>query len=184
MQNFSDVALVLGDLITKQFTPSDEPYHNYLQNNTFEDYEDLQIIFESVIVRGNTVFGLGEREDVNHMENVCEVNIPTYKTLKEKPHSRKRAKPPGNGDPSESTNHGDYSENVLTEMIEVSTNLINFIQQKEEMYQREVELRETEKKKNNHIRYDAVIKILTLKMNDVFVSMSVEEHLGWILRNT
>ncbi|ESQ38724.1 hypothetical protein EUTSA_v10029159mg [Eutrema salsugineum] len=198
------------DPITKQFTASDEvweeyfkghPNHEYMRNNTFEDYEDLQIIFENVIARGSTVFGLGgntnaatfevendvqEREDVDHMENVCEVNIPAYETSKEKLHSRKRAKPSGNGDPSKSTNLGDHSEQVLTEMIGVSTNLINLIQQKEERYQRENNVWDAIKEipgLEEHIRYDAVTKIHTLKMKDVFVSMSVEERLGWILRN-
>ncbi|ESQ40716.1 hypothetical protein EUTSA_v10015362mg [Eutrema salsugineum] len=156
------------DLILKQFTASDEvweeyfkghPNHEYMRSNTFEDFEDLQIIFESAIAKGNNVFGLGgdsnaatfevendvqEREDV-HMENVCEANETSYETPKEKLPSRKRVKTHGN--PSESINHGDRSEKVITEMIGVSTNLINLIQQREERPQREEEVRETEKKR-------------------------------------
>ncbi|ESQ33161.1 hypothetical protein EUTSA_v10005278mg [Eutrema salsugineum] len=206
------------DPILKQFTASDEvweeyfkghPNHEYMRSNTFEDFEDLQIIFESAIAKGNNVFGLGgdsnaatfevendvqEREDV-HMENVCEANETSYETPKEKLPSRKRVKTHGN--PSESINHDDRSEKVITEMIGVSTNLINLIQQREERHQREEDVRETEKNKNNvwdaikeipnleeYIRYDAVTKIHKLKMKDVFVYMSIEERLGWILRNT
>lgn len=76
------------------------------------------------------------------------------------------------------------------------TNIMNLLQQKEERNKKEAELREAEKKKSNvwdaikeihgleeHIRYDALTKIHTLKMKDVFVSMSVEERLGWICRS-
>ncbi|EFH53507.1 hypothetical protein ARALYDRAFT_905364 [Arabidopsis lyrata subsp. lyrata] len=66
---------------------------------------------------------------------------------KEKLPTRKRSKPNSNGDPSDSINHGESSENVLTEMIGVGTNIINLIQQREERYQRDVEFRETQKKK-------------------------------------
>ncbi|ESQ50282.1 hypothetical protein EUTSA_v10002177mg [Eutrema salsugineum] len=171
------------------------PNHEYMRSNTFEDFEDLQIIFESAIAKGNNVFGLGgdsnaatfevendvqEREDV-HMENVCEANERSYETPKEKLPSRKRVKTHGN--PSESINHGDRSEKVITETIGVSTNLINLIQQREERHQREEEVRETEKKKNNV--WDAIKEIPNLEEYiDVFVCMSIEERLGWILRNT
>ncbi|ESQ38331.1 hypothetical protein EUTSA_v10029274mg, partial [Eutrema salsugineum] len=71
-----------------KFLKKGHPNHEYMQGNTFEDFEDLQIIFESPITKGNNVFGLGgdsnavtfevendvqEREDV-HVENVCEAN--------------------------------------------------------------------------------------------------------------
>ncbi|CAH2066020.1 unnamed protein product [Thlaspi arvense] len=79
-----------------------------MRNNTFEDFEDLQIILESAIARGNNAFGLGfglgidasaetfevetnaqEREDVE----VVTVTETAYEASKEKLPSRKRAKP-------------------------------------------------------------------------------------------
>ncbi|XP_010440973.1 PREDICTED: uncharacterized protein At2g29880-like [Camelina sativa] len=205
------------DPIRKQFTAPDDvwaayllghPRHENLRTNTFEDFEDLQLIFETVIAKGINTFGLGSdsnaetfededddlqaRDDLGDDDEVDEVSV------KPKLPTRKRAKTSRNGDPLDSTNnHGESSEKVLTEMVGVSTQIISLIQQREERQQREVELREIQKKKNNvwdavkeipdledHVRYDAVTKIHTLKMKDVFVSMSVEDRLGWILRNT
>ncbi|XP_048592642.1 uncharacterized protein At2g29880-like [Brassica napus] len=208
------------DPVTKQFTAPDEVWEEYLKahpNNdnmktkTFEAFEDLEVIFESATARGNNAFGLGgdataeafevendvqEREDVNHMENGTESNETTCRPSKEKLPSRKRAKPSGDGEPSESINLGEHSEKVLSEMIGVSTNIMNLMQQREERHQKEAEERESEKRKNNiwdaikeipglerDICYDAVTKIHTLNMKDVFLSMSVEERLGWIRRN-
>ncbi|KAG7555422.1 Myb/SANT-like domain [Arabidopsis suecica] len=206
------------DPITKQFTAPDDvwaaylmghPNHHHMRTSTFEDFEDLQLIFESAIAKGNNAFGVGgdsnaetfeeeedlqARDDVNHMEINDEVN----ETLpKEKLPTRKRSKTNRNGDASDSINNGESSEKVLSEMIGVGTNIINLIQQREERHQREVEFRETQKEKNNvwnaikeipdledHIRFDAVTKIHALNLKDVFVSMSVEERLGWIRRNT
>ncbi|CAN8275321.1 unnamed protein product [Cochlearia groenlandica] len=181
-----------------------------MRDNTFEDFEDLQVIFESAIARENNTFGLGgetnaEAFEVENdvevgddvcMENVGEPNETTFESSKEKLPSRKRSKSNGNGDPLKSTNYDDHSEKVITDMIGVSTTIINLIHQREERHQKEVELRENEKKNNNvwdaikeipdledQIHYDAVTKIHTLKMKDVFISMSVEKRLGWIRRN-
>ncbi|KAL0790957.1 hypothetical protein Bca101_007203 [Brassica carinata] len=208
------------DPITKRFTAPDEvckecfkghPNSENMRDNTFEDFEDLQIIFESATARGNNSFGLGddanaeafevendvqEKEDEIHTENVTETNETTLRASKEKLPSRKRAKPNGDGDASESINPGDRSEKVLTEMIGVSTNIMNLMQQREERHQKEAEEKEAEKRKNNvwdvikeipdleqDICYDAVTKIHTLNMKDVFLRMKVEERLGWIRRN-
>ncbi|CAH8386121.1 unnamed protein product [Eruca vesicaria subsp. sativa] len=72
--------------------------------------------------------------------------------------SRKRAKPNGDGGPSESINLGDHSEKVLSEMIGVSTNIT---QQREERHKKEAEVRESEKRKNNI--WDAIKEIPDLE---------------------
>ncbi|KAG7588677.1 Harbinger transposase-derived nuclease domain [Arabidopsis suecica] len=177
------------------------PNHHHMRTSTFEDFEDLQLIFESAIAKGNNAFGLGgdsnaetfeeeedlqARDDVNHMEINDEVN----ETLpKEKLPTRKRSKTNCNGDASDSINNGESSEKVLSEMIGVGTNIINLIHLREERHQREVEFRETQKNKNNvwnaikeipdledHIRYDAVTKIHALNLRDVFLLMDDDIH--------
>uniref|UniRef100_M4ERU7 Myb/SANT-like domain-containing protein n=1 Tax=Brassica campestris TaxID=3711 RepID=M4ERU7_BRACM len=174
------------DPITKRFTAPDEVWKEYfkghpnsenMRDNTFEDFEDLQIIFESATARGNNSFGLGddtnaeafevendvqEKEDEIHTENVIETNETTRRASKEKLPSRKRAKPNGDGDASESINPGDRSEKVLTEMIGVSTNIMNLMQQREERHQKEAEEKEAEKRKNNV--WDAIKRFLTWNM--------------------
>ncbi|KAL0887223.1 hypothetical protein Bca101_011206 [Brassica carinata] len=67
--------------------------------NTFEDFEDLQIIFESATARGNNSIGLGddanadafevendvqEKEDEIHAEDVTETTETTRRASKEK----------------------------------------------------------------------------------------------------
>ncbi|KAL0787698.1 hypothetical protein Bca101_003944 [Brassica carinata] len=175
------------DPITKRFTAPDEVWKEYfkghpnsenMRDNTFEDFEDLQIIFESATARGNNSFGLGddanaeafevendvqEKEDEIHTENVTETNETTLRASKEKLPSRKRAKPNGDGDASESINPGDRSEKVLTEMIGVSTNIMNLMQQREERHQKEAEEKEAEKRKNNV--WDAIKEIPDLEQD-------------------
>ncbi|XP_010480990.1 PREDICTED: uncharacterized protein At2g29880-like [Camelina sativa] len=65
------------DPIRKQFTAPDDvwaayllghPKHENLRTSTFEDFEDLQLIFETVIAKGNNTFGLGGDSNVETFE--------------------------------------------------------------------------------------------------------------------
>ncbi|XP_010496443.1 PREDICTED: uncharacterized protein At2g29880-like [Camelina sativa] len=66
------------DPIRKQFTAPDDvwaayllghPRHEKLRTSTFEDFEDLQLIFETVIAKGINTFGLGSDSNAETFED-------------------------------------------------------------------------------------------------------------------
>ncbi|EOA23143.1 hypothetical protein CARUB_v100030691mg, partial [Capsella rubella] len=195
-----------------------------MRDETFEDYEDLQLIFDVGLATGRNAVGLGDDTDaptfgVEDNAAPCELYTSLFENMgnldgsqasgsgdssmsqgkggqREKLLPKKRAKGGDCGDSSNSNMDSSLMEKTFTEMIEVSNHVVSLIQQREERQQREANSREAEKKRNNlweaikevsgleeNVRYDTLNEILKLGMKEVFISMSLEERLGWIRRN-
>ncbi|CAL9247830.1 unnamed protein product [Arabidopsis halleri] len=214
------------DPSTKRFTAPDEVWDDYLKahpNNkqlrydTFEFFEELQIIFGEGVATGKNAIGLCDSTDartyksgensreeyVSDFDNGYEYDTTTHheslwmsdshtqssehyapfmshgtsESPTEKLPPRKRTRSERN-----------TSQKEESPMMVVSSKILNIIQQREERQQKEV----AQKKINvwdalkeisdldERIRFKALTKIYHLGIQDVFVSMSVKERLGWI----
>lgn len=196
-----------------------------MRDETFEDYEDLQLIFDVGLATGKNAVGLGDDDtdaqtfgaednspgelyhrlfgnvgsvDGSQASGSVDSSMPQSKEGRrlEKLPSRKRVKGGESGDSSNSSMDGHRMEKTFNEMIGISNQVVSLIQQREERQQREATLREAEKRKNNiweaikeisdleeNVRYATLNEVLRLGMKDVFISMSIEERMGWIWRN-
>ncbi|VVB12296.1 unnamed protein product [Arabis nemorensis] len=220
------------DPISKKFTASDHVWDDYekvhptrknMRDETFEDYEDLQLIYNTGFATEKNVIGLGDDTDAltfgSEDNSPCELYTRLFGNAgnvdgsqasgfwdspmpqsKEGPLGKlppkKRAKGGKRGGSSNSSIDGSRMETAFNEMVVISNQVVSLIQQREERQQREANLREAEKRKNNiweaikevpdleeNVRFDTLNEIHRLGMKDVFVSMSIEEHMGWIRRN-
>ncbi|KAL0843335.1 hypothetical protein Bca101_016580 [Brassica carinata] len=184
------------------------PKQKNLRSDTFEFFEDLQIIFgQGVATRKNAV-GLGDGTDArtykvgessneenwNDVDNIYEFDASTrdhelseqyatfdYQTV---PESRTEKFQPK----KRARSKRGASQKDENPAMAVSTQILNIIQQREERQQKEA----SERKINvwdaikeisdleERIRFKALTQIYHLGIQDVFVKMSVEERLGWI----
>ncbi|KAF8094011.1 hypothetical protein N665_0372s0017 [Sinapis alba] len=136
------------------------PSNKKLRSDTFEFFEELQIILGQGVATGKNTVGLGDGNDAR-----------TYKD--------------GGNSNEEYVNDVDhiYEFDASTRDHELSEHyatfdsqtILNIIQQREERQQKEVS-----QKKINRIPFKALTYIYHLGIQDVFVKMSVEERLGWI----
>ncbi|XP_013600996.1 PREDICTED: uncharacterized protein At2g29880-like [Brassica oleracea var. oleracea] len=219
------------DPISKNFTAPNQVWDDYekahptkksMRDENFEDYEDLQLIFEQGLATGKNAIGLGEDTDAptfgakddepseldprsfgypdkegSQASGFSDSTLPrSTKGPSEKPPPKKRAKGVEGGESSNSNMDGSHMEKSFNEMIEISIQVVSLIQQREERQQREANLREMEKKKNNiweaikevfgleeDVQYDTLKELHKWGMKDVFINMSIEERMGWIRRN-
>ena len=144
-----------------------------MRDENFEDYEDLQLIFEQGLATGKNAIGLGEDTDAptfgakddepseldprsfgypdkegSQASGFSDSTLPrSTKGPSEKPPPKKRAKGVEGGESSNSNMDGSHMEKSFNEMIEISNQVVSLIQQREERQQREANLREVEKKK-------------------------------------
>ncbi|RID40858.1 hypothetical protein BRARA_J00868 [Brassica rapa] len=161
-------------------------YSSGFGNDTFEFFEDLQIIFRQGVATGKNAVGLGDGTDArtykagensneenwNDVDNIYEFNASTRDhELSEQyapfdsqtvPESRTEKFQPRKRARSERG----VSQKDENPAMAVSTQILNIIQQREERQQKEASERK--------------INIYHLGIQDVFVKMSVEERLGWI----
>ncbi|CAH2035447.1 unnamed protein product [Thlaspi arvense] len=170
------------DPVTKKFTASNEVWNDYfkghsnqshLRDNSFEDYEDLNLIFGSNTATGKNAIGLSdssaqpsETHDMNPLE---EDQGATY-------HHQV---------------HEDVSFSSL--VTEISNQVFGILQQR---WKQEAEEKQAEEKINcvwdaikeipdleDDVRYDAMTKVHELGMKAGFAKMSITERFGWIKRH-
>ncbi|KAF8109060.1 hypothetical protein N665_0103s0015, partial [Sinapis alba] len=179
------------DPLTKKFTASNEvwndylkvhPKHKNLRSDTFEFFEDLQIIFGQGVATGKNAVGLGDGTDAPCDHELSEQyatfdsqTVPESRTEKFQPKKKARSE-------------RGVSQKDENPAMAVSTQILNIIQQREERQHKEA----SERKINvwdalkeisdleECIRFKALTQIHYLGIQDVFVKMSVEERLGWI----
>ncbi|XP_019085973.1 PREDICTED: uncharacterized protein At2g29880-like [Camelina sativa] len=193
------------DPVTKKFTAPNHVWDDYekahprqksMRDETFEDYEDLQLIFDVGLATGKNAVGLGDDTDAETFgvkDNApCELYSSLFGHLdgsqasgsrdssmpqskggqRDKQNPKKRAKS-GDGEDSGNSNPSMDSirmEKTFTEMIEVSNQVVSLIQQREERQQREANSREAEKKKNN--LWEAIKEISDLEENDRYDTLN------------
>lgn len=176
-------------------------YH-FFSSNSFDTGDDTDA--QTFGVEDNTpcelytrLFGNMGNVDGYQASGSGDSSMPQSKGgRREKLLPKKRSKGGECGDSSNSSMDSSRMETTFTEMIEVSNKVASLIQEREERQQREAISREAEKKKNNvweaikeisdlaeNVRYDTLKEILKLGMKDVFISMFIEERMGWIRRN-
>ncbi|XP_024005057.1 uncharacterized protein At2g29880 isoform X2 [Eutrema salsugineum] len=203
---------------TKRFTASDEVWDSYfkskslahpkdknLRYETFEFFDEFQIISGEGVATGKNAIGLGDSTDARTNKEEYVHGIDDLYDLERTTH---RHESPEHFVPFDSQKTSDYrrekfqpkkrarsergtSKKDENSVMGISNQILNLIQQKKERQQREAE-----KNQNNvwdaikeildleeRICYKALTKIYHLGIQDVFVSMSVEERLGWILTN-
>ncbi|EFH43622.1 predicted protein [Arabidopsis lyrata subsp. lyrata] len=204
------IDLLLDGLASGWRNSSDEVWNNYIKahpsykkfrDETFEEFDDLKMIFGDNIATDGNAIGLGDDFSMD-VEEGHETPLPFVDSNLRGPsenlpvRKKRRSNTNNVGEP---TTHSEDSEEVHTEMNSLTTvthKLFNLIQERETRQQKESEQREAEKKKNNvweaikevpnleqTVRYDAVKLIHQLGMKEVFVSMSIDELYGWIMRN-
>ncbi|CAH8364503.1 unnamed protein product [Eruca vesicaria subsp. sativa] len=219
------------DPISKKFTAPNHVWDDYekahptkksMRDETFEDYEDLQLIFEQGLATGKNAIGLGDDTDAQTFgakdDEPFELDPTSFEYVEkegsqasgfsnstllrstkgpsQKAPPKKRAKGVEGEESSNSNMDGSHMEKSFNEMIEISNQIVSLIQQREERQQREANLREVEKNKNNiweaikeisgleeDVQYDTLKELHKWGMKDVFINMSVEERMGWIRRN-
>ncbi|VVA98578.1 unnamed protein product [Arabis nemorensis] len=196
------------------------PTYKTFRNETFEEFDNLKVIFGNNIATGGNAIGLCEgtdartseaqKEQTNYVEDFS-MNVENdhetstlfwssnSKASSEKLPLRKRQRTNNinnAGEPIIQREDGEQGQTEMNSLTTVTQNLFDLIQEREARQQRETEEREAEKKKNNvweaikevsdfeeNVRYDAVKVIHQLGMEEVFVSMSIDERYGWIKRN-
>ncbi|KAL1200341.1 hypothetical protein V5N11_034085 [Cardamine amara subsp. amara] len=205
---------------TKKFTARDEvwddylkahPNHKSMRDESFEDFEDLRIIFGSIIATGQNAVGLGdpidadtyqagEKEgtyDSNCVQMVDDadgitIGAPEHvgwpslgRSMNEKLPQRKKARTNA-FNPNSTFDEGNS-------MTEIGNQIFGMIQKR---WEKESEDKEAEDKANNvwdaikeipdldeDLRYEAMTLVHSLGMKSGFVNMSVAERNGWIQRS-
>ncbi|XP_048615604.1 uncharacterized protein At2g29880-like [Brassica napus] len=201
------------DSTTKRFTASKEVWAEYLKahpkfkkfrDETFEEFDDLKLIFDKNIATGTNAIGLGETTDAQTVR-VAETEKeqancgegPSDDDLEKLPlRKRQKTSPLNKGDDLFTQKESVEEADELNTLTTITQKLFNLIEERETRQKQEAEQREAEKKKNNlweavkevsdleeHVRFDAVKLINQLGMKDVFISMSVDERYGWIKHN-
>uniref|UniRef100_A0A0D3D712 Uncharacterized protein n=1 Tax=Brassica oleracea var. oleracea TaxID=109376 RepID=A0A0D3D712_BRAOL len=187
------------DSTTKRFTASKEVWDEYLKahpkfkkfrDETFEEFDDLKLIFDKNIATDTNAIGLGETTDAQ--------TVRVTETEKEQANCErdKKTSPLNKGDDLFTQKESVEEADELNTLTTITQKLFNLIEERETRQKQEAEQREAEKKKNNlweavkevsdleeHVRFDAVKLINQLGMKDVFISMSVDERYGWIKHN-
>ncbi|XP_024005055.1 uncharacterized protein At2g29880 isoform X1 [Eutrema salsugineum] len=181
------------------------PKDKNLRYETFEFFDEFQIISGEGVATGKNAIGLGDSTDARTNKEEYVHGIDDLYDLERTTH---RHESPEHFVPFDSQKTSDYrrekfqpkkrarsergtSKKDENSVMGISNQILNLIQQKKERQQREAE-----KNQNNvwdaikeildleeRICYKALTKIYHLGIQDVFVSMSVEERLGWILTN-
>ncbi|CAN6914094.1 unnamed protein product [Brassica oleracea] len=189
------------DSTTKRFTASKEVWAEYLKvkkhkafkkfrDETFEEFDDLKLIFDKNIATGTNAIGLGETTDAQ--------TVRVTETEKEQANcgEGQKTSPLNKGDDLFTQKESVEEADELNTLTTITQKLFNLIEERETRQKQEAEQREAEKKKNNlweavkevsdleeHVRFDAVKLINQLGMKDVFISMSIDERYGWIKHN-
>ncbi|CAN8268643.1 unnamed protein product [Cochlearia groenlandica] len=188
------------------------PGNTHLRDESFEDFEDLRTIYGQNSATGLNVIGLGDTNNahVNRDEDSEETNGTNFfqtmndeerivyeqehetlfvsssgKSTGEKLPLRKKAR-------TEAFNSNKVCEE-LNSMTEISSQIFGMIKNR---WEKEAEEREVEDKTNNvwdaikeihdleqDLCYEAMTLVHSLGMKSGFVSMSVADRRGWILRN-
>ncbi|CAN7073525.1 unnamed protein product [Brassica oleracea var. botrytis] len=158
--------------ITKKFTAPDEVWNAYLRdfpnqrhmrNEKYEEYENMKLVFG------------GMRRLARSHSQPCEVR--KNEILKQE---------------VDLTNDDDDDDEICTELRSVESatkQMMIHIMQGRSMVEENKKINVWEAIKeipnlSNHVQYKALSMIQKLEMRDIFVSMSVEDRLGWIQWNT
>ncbi|CAG7871333.1 hypothetical protein HID58_022828 [Brassica napus] len=202
---------------TNKFTADDEvwkvylkanPNNKYLRDDSFEDFEELQMIFGQNTARGQNAVGLGDDvnpfnsqiedserandisfvemmnsgEDIIHQQGYENVVFSSLeKSTGEKLPLRKKARTDS------------YLDKACEEVTEISSQIFGMIQKR---WEKEDEEKEAKDKANNvwdaineipdlddDLRYEAMTLVHSLGMKSGFVKMSVADRRGWIKQN-
>ncbi|KAG2331501.1 hypothetical protein Bca52824_002681 [Brassica carinata] len=205
------------DSETNKFTADDEvwnvylkahPGNEHLRDNSFEDFEELRMIFEQNTATGKNAMGLGDPvdalnsqiEDSERPNDIDGVHImndgegivhqqayehgassSAEKSLGEKLPLRKKARTDS------------HLDKALEEVTEVSSQIFGMIQKR---WEKEAEEKEAEEKADNvwdainqipdlddDLRYGAMTLVHSLGMKSGFIKMSIADRCGWIKQN-
>lgn len=183
-----------------------------MRDESFEDFEDLRMIFGSNIATGQNAIGLGDAIDVDSYQvgdnegvhdssriqimddedgipyeekSVHEVFSSLEKSRLEKLPPRKKAR-------TDACNSSKAFDEVST-VTEFGHQIFDMIQRR---WEKETEEKEADDKANNvwdaikeipdltdDMRYEAMTLVHSLGMKYGFVHMSIAERKGWIIRN-
>ncbi|CAF2128569.1 unnamed protein product [Brassica napus] len=168
------------DSTTKRFTASKEVWAEYLKahpkfkkfcDETFEEFDDLKLIFDKNIATGTNAIGLGETTDAQ-TARVAE----TEKEQANSGEEDKKTSPLNKGDDLFTQKESVEEADELNTLTTITQKLFNLIEERETRQKQEAEQREAEKKKNNlweavkevsdleeHVRFDALINQLGMK---------------------
>ncbi|XP_033134073.1 uncharacterized protein At2g29880-like isoform X2 [Brassica rapa] len=183
--------------ITKKFTAPDEvwtaylrdfPNQRHVRNETYEEYENMKLVFGGMRrfarlhsqpskVRKNEIM----KQEVDLTNDDDEV------------HEIRETETDLFGDSSDYASIKDKNllAKICTEIrsVESATKQMIHIMQGRSMVEENKKINVWEAIKeipnlSNHVQYKALSMIQKLEMRDIFVSMSVEDRLGWIQWNT
>ncbi|CAH8392086.1 unnamed protein product [Eruca vesicaria subsp. sativa] len=190
--------LVQWNPITKKFTAPDEVWHAYLRdfpnqrhmrNETYEEYENMKLVFGGMrrfarLHSQPSEVGKNEilKQEVDLTNDDDEVHeIGETETADD-----------AFGDSSDDAS--DKNTDLLVKIFgeiksveSVTKQMLHIIQGRSMVEDKKINVWEAIKEipnLSNHVQYQALSMIQKLQMGNIFVSMSVEDRLGWIQWNT
>ncbi|CAE5963855.1 unnamed protein product [Arabidopsis arenosa] len=206
---------------TKKFTASDEVWDDYLKahpnktnmrNESFEDFEDLRMIFGSNTATGLNAVGLGDTVDADsyQVRQNDEINDSNRGQIMDDvdgiPYAEKSVhdvfssleksrleKLPHRKKPRTDAFNSNKAFDEVNTVTEFGNQIFGMIQRR---WEKENEEKEAEDKADNvwnaiteipdltnDLRYEAMTLIHSLGMKSGFLHMSIEDRKGWIMQN-